>query len=392
MPKPVRRLLVYAAAWTLVGLLFGSQAVLYSLYSGRPQVVRPLASALADWYSWALLAPAILAVGRRFPLVRPGWWWRSLPIVFLAGLVFTAIKIALRTGLGRIIPGLPTMPFNIVVLAQFHIQVATYWVILGIGAAFEYYGKYRERELRASQLESRLAQAQLEVLRMQLQPHFLFNTLHTISAFMQEGEIEDADRMISRLSDLLRLALESGGVQEVPLRQEMDFLGRYLEIQQIRFQDQLRVRLSVPDELLDARVPSLILQPLVENAIKHGVTPRAEGGEVSVEIARDDGRLRVSVCDDGPGIDADVARASRGNGVGLANTRARLEQLYGDDHRFVVGNNPSGGAMVELVIPLRFVGSHDAHSALRLNQISSTGAPSTRIIAARTRSDGEPGG
>jgi signal transduction histidine kinase len=355
MRQTIRRILLYVGAWTLVGLLFGSQAVLYSLYSGRPQIVRPLASALADWYSWAILAPAILAVGRRFPLVRPGWWWRSLPILFVAGLIFTAIKIGLRSGLGWVFPQLPTMPFNIVVLAQFHIQVATFWVILGIGAAFEYYGKFRERELRASQLESRLAQSQLEVLRMQLQPHFLFNTLHTISAFMQEGEIEDADRMISRLSDLLRLALESGGVQEVPLRQEMDFLRRYLEIQQIRFQDQLRVNLAVPDELLDACVPSLILQPLVENAIKHGVTPRAEGGEVSVAIARADGRLHVVVRDDGPGLSAEASRTSGGSGVGLANTRARLEQLYGDAQRFVVANSPDGGALVEMTIPLHFV-------------------------------------
>jgi two-component system, LytTR family, sensor kinase len=352
MRESARRLLLYVAAWTLVGLLFGSQAVLYSLYTGKPQVVRPLASSLADWYIWALLTPAILAVGRRFPLVRAGWWWRSLPALFIASLVFTAIKIAVRAGLGQLLPGLPTMPLRVVVLAQFHIQLATFWVILGIGAAFEYYGKFRERELRASQLESRLAQAQLEVLRTQLQPHFLFNTLHTISAFMQEGEIEAADRMISRLSDLLRLALESTGAQEVALRQEMDFLRRYLEIQQIRFQDQLRVTLDVPDELLDACVPSLILQPLVENAIKHGVTSRAEGGEVTVGIASDDGRLRVTVRDDGPGITATAVRASGGNGV--ANTRARLEQLYGDRQRFSVSNHPDGGALVEITIPLRY--------------------------------------
>src|SRR4030095_2143799 len=180
------------------------------------------------------------------------------------------------------------------------------------------------------------------------------NTLHTISAFMQEGEIEAADRMISRLSDLLRLALESTGAQEVALRQEMYFLRRYLEIQQIRFQDQLRVTLDVPDELLDACVPSLILQPLVENAIKHGVTSRGEGGEVTVGIASDDRRLRVTVRDDGPGITATAARASGGNGVGLANTRARLEQLYGDRQRFSVSNHPDGGALVEITIPLRY--------------------------------------
>ncbi|HUQ83534.1 MAG TPA: sensor histidine kinase [Gemmatimonadaceae bacterium] len=352
MHPTARRILLYVGAWTLVGLLFGSQAVLYSLYTGTPRVVLPLASALADWYTWAVLTPAILALGRWFPLVRPGWWWRSVPPLLVASLVVTAVKIALRAGLGVLFPELPTMQARVVVLAQFHIQVATFWVILGIGAAFEYYAKFRERELRASQLESRLAQAQLEVLRMQLQPHFLFNTLHTISAFMQEGEIEAADRMITRLSDLLRLALESAGEQEVPLRQEMDFLGRYLEIQQIRFQDQLRVTLAVPDDLLDVRVPSLILQPLVENAIKHGVTPRARGGEVSVAIARNDGTLRVTVRDDGPGLTG-AAMRNGGGGVGLANTRARLEQLYGDRHRFSVGNHPDGGALVEMTIPAR---------------------------------------
>lgn len=351
MAARVRKILLYLGAWTLVGLLFGSQAVLYSLYAGTPRVWRPLASSLADWYIWALLTPAILWIGKRVPLVRPGWWWRSLPVLFVASLVFTALKIAIRAGLGQLVPDLPTMPLNIAVIAQFHIHVATFWVILGIGAAFEYYAKFRERELRASQLESRLAQAQLEVLRTQLQPHFLFNTLHTISAFMQEGEIEAADRMISRLSDLLRLALESAGAQEVPLRQEMDFLRRYLEIQQIRFQEQLRVTLDVPDELLDARVPSLILQPLVENAIKHGVTPRAEGGEVTVSVARDDGALRVAVRDDGPGLSAVASRAGNGRGVGLANTRARLEQMYGDRQRFTVENHPDGGVLVAFSIP-----------------------------------------
>ena len=351
MQQTARRILLFVGGWTLVGLLFGSQAVLYSIYSGRPQIARPLASALADWYCWAALSPAILAFGRQFPLVRRGWWWRSVPVLFVAGLVFTLVKSALRTGLGQIFPDLPTMAFQTSVLAQFHIQVATFWVILGIGAAFEYYGKFRERELRASQLESRLAQAQLEVLRMQLQPHFLFNTLHTISAFMQEGEIEAADRMISRLSDLLRLALEGAGAQEVPLSQEMDFLRRYLEIQQIRFQDQLRVRLDVPDELLDAYVPNLILQPLVENAIKHGVTPRAEGGEVSVRVSREDSVLHVAVRDDGAGVPTE--RSGNANGIGLANTRARLDRLYGARHRFSVGNHPDGGALVALAIPYR---------------------------------------
>jgi len=220
-----------------------------------------------------------------------------------------------------------------------------YWGIVAVSQAVNYFRKYQEREFR-------LAQAQLQALRMQLHPHFLFNTLNAIAELVY-SDPKTADRSIVALSYLLRYSLESEKSQEVTLKKELDFLEKYVEIQRTLMRDRLHVRLSVDPEALDARVPNMLLQPLVENAIKHGVTPRAEGGEVSVEIARADGRLRVSVRDDGPGIDADVARASRGNGVGLANTRARLEQLYGQHQRFTVGNHPAGGAMVELVIPLR---------------------------------------
>jgi two-component system LytT family sensor kinase len=324
--------------------------LLYSAYVKQPW--RPqMAAALTDWYIWGLLAPAILALGRRFPLVR-GRLSHTVPVLFVAGVVVTALKIVIRYEVGKLLPGIPTLQVRGLVLTQLHLNFATYWVILGIGAAFEYYGKYRERELRASQLESRLAQAQLDVLRMQLQPHFLFNTLHTISAFMQEGEIDAADRMISRLSDLLRLALDSVHTQEVPLRQEVEFLQRYLDIQQIRFQDQLHVAVDIADDTLDARVPSLILQPLVENAIKHGITPRAAGGHVSIRAHRDDGMLHVEVRDDGPGFAADaVDRGTGDQRVGLANTRARLEQLYGSRHRLTLRDAAEGGAVVELVLP-----------------------------------------
>jgi sensor histidine kinase YesM len=251
---------------------------------------------------------------------------------------------------GQLILAIPTMRIQYLLLSQFHLNLATFWVILGIGAAFDYYRKFRERELRATQLESRLAQAQLDVLRMQLQPHFLFNTLHTISAYMQEGDIEAADHMIARLSELLRLAIDGVHTQEVPLRQELEFVQRYLDIQQIRFHDRLRVRVEVAPEVLDAKVPSLLLQPLVENAIRHGIGPRAEGGTMVLRIARVGNELQIDIEDDGVGLDAAEAGGT-GKGVGLANTRARLVQLHGMAQRFDVRDRPEGGVRVSLALP-----------------------------------------
>jgi two-component system, LytTR family, sensor kinase len=343
-PSLARRFAVSFALWTGIGLFFGTQTILYASYSPNRDWRPPLASAMADWYVWALLAPAILALGRRLPLTR-GRLARNIPLLFLAGLAFAVIKIVLRFQLGQVLHWLPTMRIEGMILSQFHLTLATFWVILGIGAAFDYYRKFRERE-------ALLAKAQLDALRIQLQPHFLFNTLHTISAFMQEGEIESADRMITRLSDLLRLSLDSVHAQEVPLRQEIEFLQRYLDIQLIRFQDQLRVTVDVQPETLDLAVPNLILQPLVENAIKHGVSRRAGGGEVSVRAFRDNGLLRLEVHDDGPGLGRPLD-AALGDGLGLANTRDRLERLYTGRHRFEVQDRPTGGLTVSIGIPER---------------------------------------
>jgi LytS/YehU family sensor histidine kinase len=211
--------------------------------------------------------------------------------------------------------------------------------------AIEYYRRYQNRELKASQLEARLAQAQLEVLKMQLQPHFLFNTLHAISALMYR-DVESADRMITRLSDFLRLAIESSGVQEVPLKREMEFLDKYLEIEQVRFGERLDVRRWIDAAALDLLVPNLVLQPLVENAVRHGIAPRAEGGRIEVIARVAAGLLTVEVLDDGPGPSGEISE-----GVGLSNTRARLEQLYGAAARLELGAGPHGGFLARLTIP-----------------------------------------
>jgi LytS/YehU family sensor histidine kinase len=215
------------------------------------------------------------------------------------------------------------------------------------------------REKRTAQLETKLVEAQLKTLQGQLHPHFLFNTLHAISALIHR-DADDADRMVSRLSDLLRLTLERDGVQEVSLKEELEFLQKYLEIEQIRFQDRLTVKFSVQPQVLDARVPTLILQPVVENAIRHGIGPQTGGGLVEVTARAEGDTLWLQVRDTGAGLSEDALTALQ-KGIGLSNTRARLECLYGSHSRFEF-SNALGGLTVRIVIPLRVESTPAAES------------------------------
>jgi LytS/YehU family sensor histidine kinase len=228
------------------------------------------------------------------------------------------------------------------------VNVFVYFMIVAIYNAFAYYHMYHREKSAISDLEARLAEAELSALKMQLQPHFLFNTLNAISVLMTE-DIEKANQMLVRLSELLRVTLESSGRQQVSLKQELDFLERYLGIERIRFSDRLSVHIDVEPETLDACVPNLILQPLVENAIRHGIAPRAEGGRLDVRARRRNGKLELEIHDDGPGMEQ--GHAEPRNGIGLANCRARLAQLYGDDQGFEYGPPPDGGFSVVLTLP-----------------------------------------
>lgn len=313
---------------------------------------------LAGWlgvsYIWGILTPAVLYLAGRFPLERKRLS-KSLTVHFFASLFFAVIElffyvlIAPHIGLGPRPRPTFSSTFAFAFVIDFHFNLLTYWAILGICSAIDYYRRYRERELRASQLETRLAQAQLQVLKMQLHPHFLFNTLHAISTLMHK-DVETADRMIARLSDLLRASLESAGVQEVSLKQELELLERYLEIEQTRFRDRLTVEMQIEPETLDARVPNLILQPLVENAIRHGIAPRAAPGKIEIHARRNNGTLNLEVRDNGRGLMLD-GEAKLKEGLGLSNTRARLEQLYGPSHHFDLENGRDGGLIVSLSIP-----------------------------------------
>jgi sensor histidine kinase YesM len=226
-----------------------------------------------------------------------------------------------------------------------------YWGIVGLGHAVNYYRQFRDRERRAAQLEAQLAQAHLQVLKMQLHPHFLFNTLNAISALMHK-DVELADTMVARLGELLRSSLETIGTQEVPLRQELEFIRPYLEIEQARLGERMTVKMDIDPEAMDLQVPNMILQPLVENAIRHGIAPFIKPGQIEITARRNGGMLHLQVRDNGPGLSPDQQHAFK-PGVGIANTRARLQQLYGADHRFEMVNGSSGGLTVTILIPAR---------------------------------------
>jgi LytS/YehU family sensor histidine kinase len=224
--------------------------------------------------------------------------------------------------------------------------VLTYFAILGLVYALEYYRRYVTGTVHASRLEAELARAQLQALRIQLQPHFLFNTLHAISSLMDE-DIRAARRMIARLADLLRSTLDTTDQQEVTLLRELETLELYLDIERERFSDRLRVELEVHPDALEARVPNLVLQPLVENAIRHGIAPLQRGGRITVSAARAAGRLVLGVEDDGAGARDHEPQ----EGVGLRNTRARLARLYPDEHELVIDHPSEGGFRIRIEIP-----------------------------------------
>jgi len=223
-----------------------------------------------------------------------------------------------------------------------------YVMLLAVVLASEYYRKYRDRELEASQLSAQLSQARLEALRMQLNPHFLFNAMNTIAMLVRRNDNNRAVKMLAGLSDLLRYVLQDSTADEVPLREEVAFLERYLEIERVRFQDRLTVRLDIAEETRDALVPNLLLQPLAENAIKHGIARKVSGGTIEIAARRLGDRLIVQVSDDGAGF---TAPSLTGSGVGLANTRSRLEQLYGGRAGFELRPGSLGGAVATVSLP-----------------------------------------
>ncbi len=356
--KPVlsKRLVRYGliwGVWTIVALFFSSQA--YMMASERQEVryAREFLFQAIACYLWALATPLVLWLSRRYRIERNNWKRRaglhflfSLALVSTLLLIHPVIFMGFLGRLGNI------MPFRLFAGIYYNLDrwLLIYWFILLMSHAFNYYNSFRKGELRSAQLHTQLVQSQLEALKMQVHPHFLFNTLHSISALLSK-DTEGARKMITRLGDFLRLTLENSGSMEVTLQQEIEFLNGYLEIERIRFQDRLTTNIRVDPEVLDVRVPNLILQPIVENAMRHAVG-NSTSGRVEITAVPRNGVVRIEVKDNGPGIQSDgTLDARRGRGLGLANTRARLAGLYGDAASFELTNDPSGGLLVVLEIP-----------------------------------------
>jgi hypothetical protein len=300
------------------------------------------------WLLWALLTPLVLWLGRRYRLERANW--RRVALIHLSASVSLALlHLVLQALLRYMAPLLPQDRLTwrdtlLSCVSYFHINLLTYWATLGVAGAFDFYRRWQTEELHGARLKEQLARAGLQALQMQLHPHFLFNTLHTIGTLV-EDEPRLARRMITRLGDFLRLTLEEDVVEVVSLGREMEFARAYLSIEELRFQGRLQAHYSLAPETTAARVPYLILQPLIENAIRHGLAPHAGPGRLELRAERHNERLRIEVRDDGGKL------ALTHNGLGLANTRARLAQLYGPAGRLTLTLDGSGDTVAAIEIP-----------------------------------------
>jgi signal transduction histidine kinase len=349
------------ACWATFGVLLGEQ--MYALQAGQgPAAVWSHALVLQLNYClvWAVATPAVLWMGRRFPLVAPVQarfaLWRSLAVHLLAGICCALIVQSVHS---RLLPLLyprwfPPVPFSLLrrsLMSTVDYGSILYWVVLLTGQSVDYLRRSNETRIRQAELQEQLAEAHLQALRMQMHPHFLFNALNSVAALIPENP-RAAEHMLTRLGELLRIYLRSSELQEISLAQEIDFLRRYLEIQKLRFEERLHVHIRLDPAAQTAAVPSLILQPLVENAIVHGIADRDCDGSIEIDAAAEGAQLSLRVADNGSGSQKPAPAGWR-EGTGLGNTRRRLERIYGPRHGFSVEALANGGTRASIRIPLK---------------------------------------
>ena len=346
--------------WTVPALLSAVETQVYLAAAGH---ARPLwYTFLADgmgWYAWALLTPAIVTLALRERLT-----WPPRARVIVAHLVMLAVGALLHAVMDSVFirnfpvmpqmrPPLPFITYVVRMLVSYApVSLVSYALIVGAGMALGLARELRLREQREAVLGEALARADLSALRSQLQPHFVFNTLHSIALLMREGDTARAQRVVQLFADVLRNVLHADATAEIPLATELDVLARYLAIEETRFEDRLRVVWCTDPALSDALVPAMVLQPLVENAIRHGIAPRAAAGTLEVGSARDGDVVRLWVRDDGLGA-TNASDATRGDGIGLKNTRARLAGLYGDRASLTLTPANEGGTVATVRLPYR---------------------------------------
>lgn len=338
------RKLLPLSAWLVVALVFATQLHLFASRAGGQMGWRDaLIWELPRWILWMMMAPLIAKIVHSYPVARPHTL-RRIAFHIACAVAFSLVHLALfvlifhwiRLMLGNHGSMLDTFTFAFTL--DFHVGLAVYGLIVLLRQS-------SDSEKRLSVLQSELMQAQLQALKMQLHPHFLFNTLNSISSYLRT-DIEIADEMIGRLGDFLRLTLQSPGAQEIVLEKELEFLKRYLEIEQLRFQERLETKFEIDPAALSALVPNFILQPVVENAVRHGVSRHPGRAVIRIAATQQSGNLEIVVHDNGPGLSREIIE-----GIGLSTTRNRLRQLYGDAAHLTLSNHPDGGAMVKLGIP-----------------------------------------
>ncbi len=363
------QLFVIFVAWTAVALVFAGQSYFYGLVTGEDKNwSRVFWWTFADWYLWALLSPAIFWLARHFRF-EAGIWIKSLSVHAVAAFIFSLAHLVLQS-LVQTFTGWSKFDGNDLFLTTFlflffkkiHLNLLTYAALIGISHAASLYRSNQARQTEAHrlaaekhELAAELARAELSALQMQLNPHFLFNSLNTLSEMIHQ-DAKAADKMVARLGDLLRMSLEREQAAEVTLDKELDFLRRYLEIEELRFHDRLTVSFDVAPETLNACVPSLILQPLAENAVKHGVAAIPGAGKIEITARRDGDKLKLIVRDNGAGLAEDWETTNserRRERIGLSNTRARLRQLYDGNSHFEIKRAESGGTEVLIELPFK---------------------------------------
>ena len=351
--------LIVVGVWLILGVIWAGP-IYFEVQGMNHAAWRIFSWGILLWLAWAPLTPVMIWLARRFSLVGEKWL-RNLAVHLPAFVLISATHSAAATALIlnlRPYDDMGDSPksfwprFVSRTTGQLGSDLLIYCGVIGICYALDYYRKYREREFLASRLEMQLAQAQLESLRMQLHPHFLFNTLNGIVGLVRDNKNQAAIGMLVGLSDLLRHTLDHSSKHEVELKQEINFIKLYLSIQQMRFSDRLRIQYDIHPGTMHALVPNLILQPLTENALRHGISTSADSGVVGITAALEDGHLRLTVYDDGAGLPDDWQMKSSA-GIGLANTAARLQQLYDDDHQFDIRNRPAGGVEVTILLPFK---------------------------------------
>lgn len=355
--------LISIAFWILLGMLFASKTYIYAQIIDQPMSWwRTLGFTMPKAVIWGIATPLVLWFASLYKIDTHTWLRNGLihlatGVLLAPFLVILSFLVSLLfKWIGGSLPDNPSFvmaAFNAQVFATSFDNILTYFILIGAYHVYDYYQRYRDRLLQATTLEAQLATLRLDLLKAQLNPHFLFNTLNAIS-IVKDHDLEAADEMITDLSELLRFIMENIHRQEVTLREEVDFLKRYISIQQKRFDNNLDITIDIDPSAWNAMVPSLLLQPIVENSIKHGMNDSNHKGKIDIECKLIDGQLCFQVKDNGTGLKYDPGRHVNGSGIGVKNTHARLRNLYGDNYVFELKNGESGGAVARLTIPYQW--------------------------------------